>query len=133
MPHRKSAASCGEYIPKGIKIPQYNGSYYIENIQHPDIQLPIVKDWNAHVFHIFTILTPRRDELQKYLLENGVQTLIHYPIPPHKQRCYKELNGSSFPIAEKIHEEELSLPINPSLKIEEIKKVIKSINSFSKL
>jgi dTDP-4-amino-4,6-dideoxygalactose transaminase len=104
--------------------------YYIENIKHTEITLPIVNDWNTHVFHIFTIRTSRRDELQKYLFDNGVQTLIHYPIPPHKQICYKEWNHLSFPITEKIHEEELSLPISPVMTIEEIKEVAHLINVF---
>lgn len=104
--------------------------YYIENIKHPDIILPVVNDWDAHVFHIFTIRTSRRDELQQYLLENGVQTLIHYPIPPHKQICYKEWNDFSFSITEKIHDEELSLPISPVMSVDDVVAVVEVLNSF---
>jgi len=104
--------------------------YYIENIKHPEITLPGVNDWDAHVFHIFTIRTSRRDELQKYLFDNGVQTLIHYPIPPHKQICYKERNDLSFPITEKIHAEELSLPISQVITIEDVKVIVDCVNSF---
>jgi len=104
--------------------------YYIENINHPDIILPIVKDWDAHVFHIFTIRTSRRDELQKYLLDNGVQTLIHYPIPPHKQACYAGWNSLSFPITELIHAQELSLPISQVMTDKEAEIVVHCINAF---
>lgn len=104
--------------------------YYIENIIHPNITLPIISDWNAHVFHIFTIRTKRRDELQKYLSENEVQTLIHYPIPPHKQKCYSKWNNLSFPITEKIHNEELSLPISQVIEEKDILKIIQIINKF---
>jgi len=104
--------------------------YYIENIKHSDIILPIVNDWDAHVFHIFTIRTSRRDELKQYLVENGVQTLIHYPIPPHKQGCYTAWNDKSFAVTEKIHNEELSLPISQVMTIEECKIVAKVITDF---
>lgn len=105
--------------------------YYIENIVHPDIKLPEIKDWNSHVFHIFPILSNRRNELQIYLTDNGVQTLIHYPIPPHKQECYKEWNDISFPITERIHNEELSLPISSVMSFEEVKIVVDIINKWA--
>ena len=70
------------------------------------------------------------DELQKYLDENGVQTVIHYPIPPHKQECYKEWNYMSLPITEQIHNEELSLPNSPVLRDDEVKQVVKLINKI---
>ena len=103
---------------------------YLENIKNPAIVLPKVEDWDANVFHIFPILSGHRDELQRYLSNNGVQTIIHYPIPPHKQDCYKQWNGLSLPITEKIHCEELSLPMGPCLKEEEVKYVVKLINEF---
>ena len=104
--------------------------YYIENIKNPAVVLPKVEDWDAHVFHIFPIRCERRDELQKHLAENGVQTLIHYPIPPHKQKCYKEWNEISLPITEKIHREELSLPMGPCLSVVDIESVVKIINDY---
>jgi dTDP-4-amino-4,6-dideoxygalactose transaminase len=103
---------------------------YVNNIKHPEIKLPNIKDWDAHVFHLFPILTPRRDELQNYLYENGVQTLIHYPIPPHKQKCYKEWNHLSFPITEQIHNEELSLPISQIITEEEVIYIVNAINQW---
>ena len=106
--------------------------YYMEHITHPDIITPIVKDWDAHVFHIFTIRCKERDALQQYLTDNGVQTNIHYPIPPHKQECYKEWNHLSFPITEQIHREELSLPMSPMLTEEEVKTVVRLLNEWRK-
>ena len=104
--------------------------YYMEHITHPAIITPIVKDWDAHVFHIFTIRCKERDVLQRYLADNGVQTNIHYPIPPHKQECYKEWNHLSFPITEQIHREELSLPMSPMLTEEEVKTVVRLLNEW---
>lgn len=104
--------------------------YYLAHIHNPKIILPRVKDWNGHVFHIFPIRCKNRDTLQTYLTENGIQTLIHYPIPPHQQACYKEWNSRSFPITEKIHEEELSLPISPVLSLEACDKIVKIMNAY---
>lgn len=89
--------------------------FYLEHITNPKIILPKVDDWDANVFHQFPIRCEQRDLLQKYLKDNGVETIIHYPIPPHKQECYKQWNFFSFPITEKIHNEELSLPISQVL------------------
>lgn len=105
--------------------------YYIENIHNPHIQLPNVSDWDSHVFHLFPILTEKRDALQQYLLSQGVQTQIHYPIPPHKQECYREWNTLSYPLTELIAKQELSLPISPYLTLEEAEQVVKAINEFS--
>lgn len=104
--------------------------YYLENITNPAITLPQVPDWDANVFHIFPILCERRDDLQQYLKENGVQTLIHYPIPPHKQKCYADWNEWSFPVSEKIHREELSLPMSPALTLDEVKTVVDLLNRW---
>lgn len=105
-------------------------SYYIDHIKNPSIQLPYVKDWDAHVFHIFPVRCKKRDALQAYLTEKGIQTIIHYPIPPHKQTCYKDRNNLSFPITEQIHAEELSLPISPVLSVEEVEIIVQALNLF---
>ena len=107
-----------------------NARYYIEHIKHPDIILPKVDNWDRHVFHIFPIRTSRRDELRRYLTEKGIQTNIHYPIPPHKQECYRDWNNLSFPITEKIHDEELSLPMSPVITEKDIEEVVNRINDF---
>ena len=101
--------------------------YYINNVKHPEILLPTP---SQSVYHIFPILCERRDELQQYLKENGVETMIHYPIPPHKQACYKEWNDLSFPITERIHRQELSLPCHPVMKQEEADQIVSLLNRF---
>lgn len=103
---------------------------YIRGINNPAVTVPDIKNWDANVFHIFPVRTKRRDELQKYLTENGVQTIIHYPIPPHRQECYSDWNSWSLPITEKIHDEELSLPISPVITDEEVNEVIRLINEW---
>lgn len=102
-------------------------NYYINNVKHPEILLPTP---SQSVYHIFPILCERRDELQQYLKENGVETMIHYPIPPHKQACYKEWNDLSFPITERIHRQELSLPCHPAMKQEEADQIVSLLIRF---
>lgn len=120
-----------KYLDNDIAIRKEVAKYYIDNIKNPKIITPTVRDWNAHVFHIFTIRCKQRNALQKFLVDNGVQTIIHYPIPPHKQECYRDWNRLSFPITEQIHNEELSLPMSPVMKIEEIKKVVDILNEWN--
>jgi len=105
--------------------------YYIENIKNPLITLPDTLPNEQNVFHVFPILCDKRDELQKYLEDNGVGTVIHYPIPPHKQECYKEWNHLSLPITEYIADHELSIPIGPTINIDDITKVVYLLNTFS--
>lgn len=82
------------------------------------------------VYHIFPVFSPRRDELHRYLTDNGIGTQIHYPVPPHKQKCYKELNALSLPITEKIHREELSIPCHQAMTDEDTTRVISLLNAF---
>lgn len=104
---------------------------YISEIKNSKIVLPEnPQDENEHVWHLFVIRTTEREKLQNYLTDNGVQTLIHYPIPPHKQKAYEEYNYLEFPITEKIHKEVLSLPISPVMDDEEVEKVIEILNVF---
>lgn len=119
-----------KHLEEDLAIRKQVAKYYIDHIINPEIITPIIKDWDAHVFHIFTIRCKRRDELQKYLADNGVQTIIHYPIPPHRQECYKEWNHLSFPITEQIHNEELSIPMSSVLTQEEIEMVVNVLNQF---
>ena len=124
-------------------------TYYLNNIIHPNIILPKLKtadnlavsilpqrnDYKeltlAHVWHLFVIRYPNRELLQKYLTENKIQTMIHYPIPPHKQLAYKEWNNLSYPITEQIHNEILSLPISPVLMHGEVQQIVEIINRFN--
>lgn len=103
---------------------------YCTSIHNPAIILPQVKDKNSHVWHVFVVRTAKRDALQNYLKEKGIETIIHYPIPPHKQEAYKEYNALSLPITEKIHREVLSLPISPVMKENEAEFVIETLNSW---
>ena len=105
-------------------------NYYIENINNPLIILPKMLHEDIHVWHLFVVRTENRDKLQSYLQSNGIQTLIHYPIPIHKQEAYKEWNNLSYPITEKIHNEVLSLPISPVMTQREIEKVVEVINAY---
>ncbi|WP_243348775.1 DegT/DnrJ/EryC1/StrS family aminotransferase [Parabacteroides sp. FAFU027] len=111
--------------------------YYCENIESEKIVLPssrlVTYDLlheKSHVWHLFVIRSEERNSLQKYLADNGIQTLIHYPIPPHKQVAYKELNDSVFPITEKIHNEVLSLPISPVMTESEIENVVDLLSEY---
>jgi len=104
---------------------------FIAEINNPKIILPEnPADENEHVWHVFVIRTEKRDELQAYLTEKRISTIIHYPIPPHKQEAYKEYNHLSFPVTEKMHEEVLSLPISSILEEKEIQAIIEAVNSF---
>lgn len=104
---------------------------FISEINNPKIILPEnPADENEHVWHVFVIRTEKRDELQAYLTEKGIHTIIHYPIPPHKQEAYKEYHDLSFPITEKMHDQVLSLPISSVLEEEEIQTIIKAVNDF---
>ena len=103
---------------------------YLNEIDNDKIVLPYWDLSNRHVFHLFVIRTKKRTELQEYLHQNGIQTVIHYPIPPHKQKALVEWNNLSFPITEKIHDEVLSLPISPVLTAEEVDYIISILNRY---
>lgn len=111
---------------------------YCSEINKENIVLPLtgftideILQFNSHVWHLFVIRHPERDRLQKFLADNGIQTLIHYPIPPHKQLAYKYLNEYSYKVTERIHNEVLSLPISPVLEDSEVRRVVEVINQFS--
>jgi dTDP-4-amino-4,6-dideoxygalactose transaminase len=105
-------------------------NYYNKNISNKNIVLPEMPDDDSHVWHLYVIRSNERERLQKYLSEKGIQTLIHYPIPPHHQQCYKNYNSLHLPITEKIHQSVLSLPISPVLSIDEAAKVVDALNNF---
>lgn len=107
---------------------------YLNGIKNPLITPPLqninAEMYEQHVWHLFVVRVDDREKFQKYLTEKGVQTLIHYPIPPHKQQAYKEWNNMELPTAEKIHNEVISLPIGPTQTIEETQKIIEICNQF---
>ena len=132
-----------KYIDQENNYRRKIAEYYINNINNKNLILPITYKLSAetpnlkpetrnsqHVFHLFVIRTLHRNQLQQYLADNGIQTLIHYPIPPHKQIAYSEYNNDSYPVTEQIHNEILSLPISPVMEWEEVEKVVEVINKF---
>lgn len=132
-----------KHLDTEIKNRREIASYYIENIKNENLILPIpcaskhslrensklnIQNYNSHVWHVFVIRTTNKEELQKYLLDNGIQTLIHYPIPPHKQEAYKEWENEIYSISEQIHDEILSLPISGVQSLEDTKRVVETLN-----
>lgn len=104
---------------------------FCSEIKNPKIILPIFpEEKKEHVWHLFVVRTAHREKLQNFLQENGIQTLIHYPVPPHKQRAYRYYNHLSFPVTEKIHHEVLSLPVSPVMTEEEVEKIIEILNKY---
>jgi dTDP-4-amino-4,6-dideoxygalactose transaminase len=101
---------------------------YLAEINNAKVTLPQFTD--AHVWHVFAVRTADRDKFQDYLSKNGVQTVIHYPIPPHKQEAYSEWGNLSFPISEKIHREIISLPISPVMTEAQVQEVIWVVNNY---
>jgi dTDP-4-amino-4,6-dideoxygalactose transaminase len=109
---------------------------YCENITNPSVILPVANDKIAiindtsHVWHLFVIRTERRDALQQYLANNSIQTLIHYPIPVHKQKAFKEWDHLSFPITEKIHQQVISLPISQVIHEDHARYIVDKVNTW---
>lgn len=103
---------------------------YLSEIKNNKIIVPFWDYSDNHVFHLFVIRTENREELQDYLAQNNIQTVIHYPVPPHKQKAFTDWNNFSFPVTEKIHNEVLSLPISPVLTGEEVDFIIKILNQY---
>jgi len=125
-----------KYLDEDNQVRREIAQYYLDNIQNEKIILHLqdtrylVPDTKSHVWHLFVIRTPERDKLQNYLSDNGIQSVIHYPVPPHKQMAFKELNDLSFPITEKIHNEVLSLPISNILGPIEIEHIVNILNEY---
>jgi dTDP-4-amino-4,6-dideoxygalactose transaminase len=118
------------YIDKETEQRRLIANKYLKEISNPLIQLPIWERDEQHAFHLFVIQTHERDKLQEYLEVNGIQSLIHYPIPPHKQLAYKEYNEQTLQITEKIHRQVVSLPISPVMDCEAVKKVITVLDKY---
>lgn len=104
---------------------------YRAGITNPLVTLPHVTAELAHVWHLFVLRCEKREALQQYLASKNIQTLIHYPIPPHKQQAYGEFSSLQLPITEKIHQQVLSIPLDPTMSNEDIEEVIEAINGFS--
>jgi dTDP-4-amino-4,6-dideoxygalactose transaminase len=119
-----------KYLDSEIAHRQKIAVYYLEHIKNKTIILPKCDNPSSHVWHVFVIRTKQRDLLQKFLLRNNIQTLVHYPLSPHKQHAYKEWNHLLYPISEKIHREVVSLPISGIQTIEETSKIVEVINAY---
>lgn len=119
-----------KYLDEGNQHRKKMADYYYSNIINPYVTLPYRLPDEQNVYHLFPIMCSRRDELQQYLKENSVGTVIHYPIPPHKQECYLEWNDQHYPITEQIAKQELSLPIGPCISLEEVREIVNIINNW---
>ncbi|MBO4641440.1 MAG: GNAT family N-acetyltransferase [Bacteroidaceae bacterium] len=105
---------------------------YDKGIQNPLVIKPqFPKDPAENVFHVYPVRCPNRNTLKDYFYQHDIETMIHYPIPPHKQKAYQEWNNQKFPISERIHQEILSLPISPLLTDSQIHRIIDAVNSFT--
>ncbi len=115
----------------GVKLPESNASdKFLDYTSSLFVPRKMYENMEENIVHIFPILSTKRDELQRYLLQHGVHTMIHYPIPPHKQRCYREWNTLSLPITERIHREELSLPCNQCMSKADVERIAELILRF---
>lgn len=103
---------------------------YIEGIKNDKVTLPQFPDDGSHVWHLFVIRTQDRDRLQAHLKDKGIGTMVHYPIPPHRQEALAELSGLDLPVTEQIHREVLSLPLNPAMVEKDVERVIEAVNSW---
>ena len=125
-----------KYLDNETQLRKEISQNYLQGIKNPIISLPRLPDgksaleYKGYVWHLFLLRTPERDRLQQYLNEQGIQTLIHYPIPPHKQRAYRELSQLSLPVTEKIHNEVLSLPMGSHLSDQDVETIIEAVNRF---
>ena len=123
-----------KYLDKDNAHRQAMAKLYYEGIKNPLITLPDHLNDAQNVYHLFPVLCEKRDELQAYLKENGVGTVIHYPIPPYKQECYSKEAWNTpqliRPITDKIHDTELSLPIGPCISTDEVKEIVRFVNDF---
>ena len=118
------------YLDKETENRRAVAQSYASHINNPLLSLPIWDDINKHVFHLFVIRTESREKLQEYLTANGIQSLIHYPLPPHKQEAYKHYNQLELPLTEEIHRTVISIPLSPVMQQDEVDNVIEVLNRF---
>lgn len=119
-----------KYLEKDNQLRREIASEYLSRIDNPLLSLPAISNVEQHVWHLFVIKTNKRDALKKYFDEKNIQTLIHYPIPPHKQKAYHSLVDMHLPITEALHQQVLSLPMDPTMSRDAIDAVIESANAF---
>lgn len=122
-----------EYLDEENERRREIASYYSTNIHHKDIKLPVLKDANSHVFHLYVVRTKKRAKLESYLRNNGIQTQIHYPSSIHRQEAYSEYSKLSYPVAEMLQNEVLSIPLYPSLSDAEVAEICEVLNNWENL
>ncbi|MDB4056855.1 DegT/DnrJ/EryC1/StrS family aminotransferase [Candidatus Thioglobus sp.] len=122
-----------KYLDNEINKRREVASYYLKNIKNSDIILPELIDDMSHVWHLFVIRVKNRNDLQKYLLKHNIQTLIHYPIPLHKQYAFMEMKDCKLEVSERIHNEVLSLPLSPVMTTQEVSFIVDKLNSYREL
>ncbi|WP_213133973.1 DegT/DnrJ/EryC1/StrS family aminotransferase [Citrobacter sp. FP75] len=120
-----------KYLDEDTRIRRSIANRYINEINNELIILPKTTYEENHVWHLFVIRVKNRDALQRYLSDNNIQTVIHYPTPPHRQQAYKEFKGLSFPLSEELHREVISIPMDPTLTEEQVSYIIGVLNKFS--
>lgn len=120
-----------KYLDHDNSIRRSIASYYLNHIDNNGIVLPVVDGEDvSHVWHVFVVRTISREKFIEHMTNSGIQTMIHYPIPPHKQKAYEEWNNLSYPISEQIHSQIVSLPISPVMDEEEVKCVVEAVNEY---
>ncbi len=121
-----------KYLDNEVQRRRHIAGMYSSGISNEAIRLPLHGELGEHVWHLYVIRTEAREAFKSHLQARGVQTLVHYPIPPHKQQAYQELNKLDLPVTEAIHEQVLSLPMDPTMSEADILRVIEACNSFRK-
>ena len=119
-----------KYLDQDHEIRRSISKQYREQVDNSRVILPTVSSEESHVWHIFVVRTNNRDKLAVFLKERGIQTNIHYPIPPHQQKAYSEYDGDSYPITEQIHKQVLSIPISPVLSQQDVQYIIACLNQY---
>lgn len=120
-----------KYLQLETEIRRSIANAYLSGIKNSNLILPVFSNHDSHVWHLFVIRTSNRDKFQQFLFDNGVQTVIHYPVPPHKQSAYKSMNSLNFPITEEIHKTIISIPLDISMSDEDVMTVIETCNSYN--
>ena len=118
------------YLEEDVRLRRRVAQRYLQDIDHPLITLPRVAREEAHAWHLFVVRSRQRDALQRHLQAQGIQTQVHYPLPPHRQPAYAELHETRLPVTERLHEEVLSLPMSPTLSDAAVEQVIAACLRF---
>jgi dTDP-4-amino-4,6-dideoxygalactose transaminase len=119
-----------KYVDEDTRLRRHVAARYLDGIRHPRIVLPFAPREEAHAWHLFVLRCRQRDALQRHLLACGIQTQVHYPVPPHRQPAYAGLPDVHLPLTERLHQEVLSLPLDPTLSDAQVERVIAAVNAF---